>query len=444
MDGEGAGLKGQHTGTVAKGFRGDIEGGEQAQEEIGSGGSGFGNDAAAARDAAGMAGEEEREVMNGVAVAFGESAAVEDGRVIEEGAIAVAGGLEAGDEVGEELGMVAVDLGHFFDEIGMTAVVSEGVVGVGDADFRIDADAAFAAHHHGGNAGEVGLEGDDLKVEHEADIVAEEEGDAARFFSGRDGNRILLGFADTLFDFADRGEIFVELALIEGAQLAGDGLGGVAGEVEDAIAIESAAGAGGGIEAGIDRAEEAFKDGAGIDLDGHGGVGFFPGQGVGVGATGAGVAITDHAGILAAQLKGSDTGLAGEVFGGYLIESSAGVDVGAGGVFGDGAGQETAAGLGVSAALGLFAGEVGETGDEGNVLAEGSERGEDALEFEAGAVGGPILHDDAVGDINDGDAAGLRLGAAAGEGGLHGIEEREADGDTGAAEKLAAGEGLTG
>ena len=138
----------------------------------------------------------------------------------------------------EKLGVEAVDFCHLFDEIGVATVVGEGVVRVGDFDLGVGTDAAFAADHHGADAGEVGLEGDGLEVEHQLDVVGKDEGDAGGFIEVGELAGVLFHGVHALFEVADGGEVFVHLAAVGGAEIGFEAAGVVAGEVEHAAAIE--------------------------------------------------------------------------------------------------------------------------------------------------------------------------------------------------------------
>src|SRR6516225_10269180 len=104
-------------------------------------------------------------------VAITERASVKDGGVVEQCAIAIRSGFQLFDERGEQLEVEAVDLCHLLDEIGMSAVMSERVMRIGNADLRIGADTSLAAQHHGRNAREVRLKSDCLKFEHQLYII---------------------------------------------------------------------------------------------------------------------------------------------------------------------------------------------------------------------------------------------------------------------------------
>ena len=74
------------------------------------------------------------------------------------------------------------------------------MVGVADADFGIGAIALFAGELEGDDAGDVGLEGEDLQVEHELGVIGKGGGDADGAFEV--GGLIVLGGAFGAFDFA--------------------------------------------------------------------------------------------------------------------------------------------------------------------------------------------------------------------------------------------------
>ena len=88
----------------------------------------------------------------------------------------------------------------------MAAMMRERMVRIGNADFGIRANAAFAAEHHGGDACQVGLERDRLQIEHQLHIIAVLERNAGGLL-GRRRDRIFLRGGDAHFDLADAGEI---------------------------------------------------------------------------------------------------------------------------------------------------------------------------------------------------------------------------------------------
>src|SRR5262249_57006573 len=109
----------------------------------------------------------------------------------------------------------------------MTAVVSERVMRVGNADLRIGADASLASHHHGRNAREVRLKTDYLKIEHQLYIILVLERNAGRLFRKRcDG--IAFRGCDLRLHLSDPGEILIHLAAVGRTEIGPPALPGLA------------------------------------------------------------------------------------------------------------------------------------------------------------------------------------------------------------------------
>src|SRR5262245_10161558 len=312
-------------------------------------------------------------------VAVAEGAAVKDRAAVEEAAVEIRGGGEALHEAREELDVEAVDLRHLLDEVGMAAVVRQRVVRVGDANLRVDANAAFAAQHHGGDAGEVGLERDGLQLEHQLDVGGIVERDAGRLLVRR-RHRIALACRDLQLDLADAGEVLVHAAAVGRAEAGLEARGILARMVENTLAIEGATCTDIGGQARVDGTEEALEYGSRIDFDGQWRVGILPREAVRVGAARPSVAVADHAGILAADLERGHTRLGGPTRRRELVEGPAGMNVGSRGVLHFRAREEAARRLRMAAAARLLSRAIGETRENGDVLAEGLERLENAGE----------------------------------------------------------------
>ena len=110
------------------------------------------------------------------------------------------------------------------------------------------------------------------------------------------------------FDFADAGQVFIELLLVATAELLFQGAGVVEDEIQDrplllAAELEVLASL-----AGRAGAEEPLEDEARIGLGGHGQGGGAPGQVVLVGAGIAGVAVAGLPHAVAGQLQRRETG----------------------------------------------------------------------------------------------------------------------------------------
>ena len=73
-----------------------------------------------------------------------DAAAVEIKRMVEQRAIALLGGLQFLEELGEERHMEGVDLRHALDFRRIVAVVGKRMVRIGHSDLRIGSVARFA------------------------------------------------------------------------------------------------------------------------------------------------------------------------------------------------------------------------------------------------------------------------------------------------------------
>ena len=385
-------------------------------------------------------------------VAVTEGAAIEDRAVIKNGTVTFFRGFQAVEEAGELLRVVAINLGEFLFLFFVVAMVGEVVVTVANTDVWIRAVAAVVGDDEGGDAGGVGLEGEGHHVEHELHLLLvglEHLGGVDA--DGRLGSAELRGALDAALEVADGGEVFVELAAVGVAEGALEAVGIVEDVVEDALAVEGAAGAGFEGGGGIGVAEEALKGGAGIDFGAHRLRGGFPREVELVGAAVAGVAGAGALAAVATEFEGREARLLADLVGGDLIDGDAGLDVGAGGFARVDAGEETGRGAGVgAAAIAVFvAHAIGEAGDDGEIAAVGGERFENGGELVVGAGGGggPVGHVGTVGDVDPRDAArgegGLEGGGGgAGAGGEHRVEDGEGDGGAEAAEEGATGEGV--
>jgi hypothetical protein len=158
-----------------------------------------------------------------------------------------------------------------------------------------------------------------------------------------------------------------------------EGLGIVHDEVEDALIVEVAAGAG-GFFAGVAAAEEALEGQTRIAFRSkrHGFI--LPCEIELVGAAVAAVAVAGAADFIAAQFEGGQAGDLTDGIGGDLVDGDTDADVGSGGFAGLDAREEGGVGAGVVAgSVAICAGlVVGETGEDGDVLIHLGERGEGA------------------------------------------------------------------
>ena len=235
---------------------------KSGEMEIGDGGIASVFDVAPPFEMALAASQKRGEVVVVVGVGVAEAGSVDGDGVVEKASFTVRGGAEFVEEIGELLHVERVDFGHLFDKVRVAAVVGAGVVRFGDAGFGIGAEAAFAREHEGDHAGGAGGEGESGEIKKQAGVFAVAGGNAGWRGSGGGGERGRLVHAG--FDFANGGEVFLELAAVRRAEVASEAGGFCAGEVQDALA----GGALGGAKARV--AEKTIEDGAGVHLRGDG------------------------------------------------------------------------------------------------------------------------------------------------------------------------------
>ena len=212
----------------------------------------------------------------------------------------------------------------------------DGVVLFGNSDVGVGAVVELARHHEGGNAGDVGLEGDYLEVEHQADVVFVSLGD----IDGRVGNgELLVGVAlldlgYAALDFAQVVEVIGDAALVLRAQILLQIFGGAGDVVEEAAVILQAFEA---FRGGTAVAEHALKYYLGIDFSGERRGGGAPRHGVEIGAATGGVADADHIRhVFDAEFERRDGRVLTDLAGDHLIDGRARLHVFALRVFGHG------------------------------------------------------------------------------------------------------------
>ena len=255
-------------------------------------------------EVAAAADHQHRQILVRMAVAVAQAAAVDDERVIEQRAVAVGRVLHLVDEAREQLHVHRVDLGHPLDPLGVAAVVRERVVRIGHADLRIRPHAAFASHHQRDDAGHVGLEGDQLQVEHQVDVVGVEHRDAGRLVDARGQAGEILSARSircSISRIEDR--YSSSLRRSAGPRSFTQRRRPVAHEIEDAAAIQQPPRARFRRQAGVDVAEQPLEHQPRIRLRRHRRRRAAPREAVGVGAGIAGVAVADGARVVAAELQ---------------------------------------------------------------------------------------------------------------------------------------------
>ena len=141
--------------------------------------------------------------------------------MVEQRAVAVRGRPQLRHVLREQLRVVAVDLRHAGDQLRHVVVVRQRVVRLRHADLRVGARALLLADHERDDAGQVGLEREELQVEHQLQVILEDRGRAPRLAQLRQFEVVLLlRPLDAPFHVADRFGVLVQLHLVVRAQLA--------------------------------------------------------------------------------------------------------------------------------------------------------------------------------------------------------------------------------
>ena len=194
--------------------------------------------------AAAVAGEDDGQVVMGVAIAVGIAAAVNDHGIVEERiAIHVLGFLHLLQEPGELLHVPEIDLADLPDHFLVALVMRQMVVAFGNADVGVAAIISVAREQESGDAGAVGLEGEEHHAVHELHVFLEAGGNPGRRFHAGIGHILeFLGAIDAFLDFAHAGEIFIEFRDIATAELSLQRAGIVHHEIQDRTLLRLAHG----------------------------------------------------------------------------------------------------------------------------------------------------------------------------------------------------------
>ena len=165
--------------------------------------------------AAELAEQHARQVRVLVQVAVAHAAAVDEQALIEQRAVAVGRRAHLLGEVAEQRHVIGVDLGLLLDQARVVAVVRSGMMLIRHADVRIRPVADLARENHAEDARRVGLEREQLQVEHELRVVVERRGDAERPLRQLHV-AVRFGFrrADALLDLAHGIQVLGQLAAI--------------------------------------------------------------------------------------------------------------------------------------------------------------------------------------------------------------------------------------
>ena len=173
---------------------------------------------AALEVAAAAAHDRQGQVDVRVGVTVRQTRAIEQQGVVQQRTVAVRRRPELVQEVAEEFRLVGIELGIPVHLLGSVTMVRQRVMGIVDANLRIRAAAHLPAIHEREDAGDVGLVGQPLQVEHKLDVVAEDLRNGSRWLvkqaatESADGSlpvrRRRLSLLDATLDFAHRIKVF--------------------------------------------------------------------------------------------------------------------------------------------------------------------------------------------------------------------------------------------
>src|SRR5262249_24405467 len=115
----------------------------------------------------------------------------------------------------EQLDVINVNLNHLLNPILIISMMCERMVGVRDAQFRIDAHTALAREHERGDARQICLERERQEVAHESDIFCKAYWNPGRLLDRwGDSAVLMLGGLYSLFDFTHSVKILVNFAFV--------------------------------------------------------------------------------------------------------------------------------------------------------------------------------------------------------------------------------------
>ena len=173
-----------------------------------------------------------------VGVCVGETAAMDHHRVAEQAAIAVWRGLQAVEEMGKKLRVVHVDACYLFDPFLVAELVCQWGVRIRDTNLAVGALACLASVHEGDDAREIGLQGQNLQVEHHLGVIGKFYGNASRLFDDADEFFVFpFSTFDVAFEFPNGEQILIHLAPVGAAQVDRQALRIVANQVENTAAF---------------------------------------------------------------------------------------------------------------------------------------------------------------------------------------------------------------
>ena len=346
--------------------------------------------------------------------------------------------------------MVGAHLGQLLQALRPVLVVRERVVRIRHADLRVGLRGQLRGHQERDDAGQVGLVGKHLQVEHHLHVLVERSRDARRrpFHHRQLAVRLRFRPLDAALDVAHRGQVVGQLGavrrpqpLLQARHLAGH-------RVEDAAVLAPPRAPRRRVGA-RPVAEQPLEERAGIALHRQRGGRRAPGEGADVGATEAGVAGAAELRQADAHLQRGELRPPAELRRRDLVDRAARLEVGALGRLGVHAGQERAGDPPVAprrVPRHLRRRGVIEAGQHDEAVAERLQRFQDRRELEAGAVGGrgPVPHHGPVRHVDEPEAR-LRPGrrpAERGERRHHPVEQRQRHRGPQSAQHGAAGQRL--
>ena len=132
--------------------------------------------------------------------------------LIEQRAVAVRRGFQLLEKLREQRHVERVDLGNLRELLRIVAVMTRGMVRVGDADFRIRAVTQLARQLEGHDPRDVRLKRQDLQVEHQLRVVGKRRRDTHRPIQIGHGivRRPRFGALDLALDLANAVEILID------------------------------------------------------------------------------------------------------------------------------------------------------------------------------------------------------------------------------------------
>ena len=154
-----------------------------------------------------------------VPVAVANRSAIHNHAVVQQRSFGFLYGFQPVEEIGELLHVEVIDFRDFFLLRGVVLMVRKGVVPIGHADERIRPVVAIVRRDEGGDTRRVALERQRHQVIHQPQMLFILLGHAGRAGKIRLCGGEFFGLLDALLQFADGGEVFVQLMTVGVAEL---------------------------------------------------------------------------------------------------------------------------------------------------------------------------------------------------------------------------------